>query len=177
MRRTALIASSLALVLTGAGAASASSGTGTVVDTLVATVVGGPLVLAGTGVNVALSTTPGVWSSAAGATVLTVTDGTLTTNGWAVTATYGDPVGTAMPLGAANVQVSAGSVTGAIAGTALSLANNQDLTTPVTVASTGAAGGAGTTLMTASYRVKVPTTATLGQVYGATVTYTVASVR
>jgi hypothetical protein len=177
MRRTALVASTLALVLTGAGAASAgTSGTGTVVDTLVATVVSGPLTLAGAGVNVALAPTPGAWSTSAGATVLTVTDATGTTNGWAVTATYTDPVA-GTPLGADNVKVTANNVSGAILGTALNLATDVPLTSPVTIASTGLAAGTGVTLMTASYKVKVPATAAVGDVFGGTVTYTVASVR
>jgi hypothetical protein len=147
------------------------------VDTLAATVAAGTLTLAGTGVNVALSPSPGVWSSSAGATVLTVSDTTGTTNGWAVTATYGAPAAGVTPLGAANVKVSAGSPTGAILGSALTMATDQPLTSPVTVASTGAGTGAGVTAVTSSYKVLVPATATLGAVYGATVTYTVASVR
>lgn len=179
MRRTPVVAASLALVVAGAGAASAgTSGTGTVSDVLVATVVGGPLTLAGVGANVALAPSPGVWTNSVGATVLTVTDLTGTSNGWAVTATYADPVvqGT-KALGAANVKVSAGSVTGAVLGNALSLATDADLTAPVTIASTGSAAGTGVTAMTASYKVKVPATAAVGDVYGGTVTYTVASVR
>jgi hypothetical protein len=176
MRRSALVATTLAVVLSGAGAASASSGTGTVADNLVATVVPGVLTLAGVGASVALAPTPGVWSASTGATVLTVSDTTGTTNGWAVTATYSDPL-TGTALGAANVAVSAAGVTGTVPGSALSLATDQPLTSPVTVASTGAATGAGVTAMTASYKVKVPATAVVGNVFGGTVTYTVASVR
>lgn len=177
MRRTTVVASTLALVVASAGAASAAAGTGTVVDTLAATVAAGPLTLAGTGASVALAPTPGVWSASAGATVLTVSDTTGTTNGWSVTATYSAPAAGITPLGAANVKVSAGSVTGAILGSALALATDQPLTAPVTVASTGAATGAGVTNMTASYKVLVPASAVAGAVYGGTVTYTVASVR
>jgi hypothetical protein len=176
MRRTTLVATALALVVGGAGAASASSGTGTVADTLVATVVGGPLTIAGVGANVALAPTPGTWTTSAGATVLTVSDLTGTTNGWAVTATYSDPA-TGTPLGASNVKVTANNVTGAILGSALSLASDAPLTSPVTVASTGLAAGTGVTAMTASYKVFVPVTAAVGDVYGGTVTYTVASMR
>src|SRR4051794_8612050 len=176
MRRTALLAATLAVVIGGAGAASAGAGTGSVIDTLVATVAPGTLVIAGTGANVGLAPTPGAWSSAAGATVLTVTDATGSSNGWSVTATYSDPAaGTA--LGASNVRVTAFGVTGAIAGSALSLATDAPLTSPVTIASTGAGTGLGVTAMTASYKVLVPVTAAVGSVYGATVTYTVASVR
>ena len=177
MRRSTLVASTLALVLAGAGAASASSGTGTVVDTLVATVAAGPLTLAGVGANVALAPTPGVWSTTAGATVLTVTDATGTDNGWAVTATYSDPAAGVAPLGASNVKVTANNVSGAVTGASLNLATDSDLTSPVTIASTGTDDGLGVTLMTASYKVKVPVTASVGSVYGGTVTYTVASVR
>lgn len=177
MRRTALAVTALALVISGAGAASAANGTGSVSDTLVATVVGGPLTIAGVGANVALAPTPGAWTNSVGATVLTVTDLTGSTNGWAVTATYADPAAGVTPLGASNVKVTANNVTGAIAGTALSLAADAPLTTPVTIASTGSAGGIGVTAMTASYKVMVPATATAGTVYGGTVTYTVASVR
>lgn len=177
MRRTTLVASTLALVMAGAGAASASSGTGTVVDTLVATVVSGPLTLAGVGANVAVQPTPGVWSSTAGATVLTVTDATGTNNGWAVTATYSAPAAGVTPLGAANVRVTASNPTGDVLASNLTLAVDSDLTNPVTIASTGANGGLGVTLMTASYKVKVPANAAVASVYGGTVTYTVASVR
>lgn len=178
MRRTTVVATTLALVVAGAGAASAATnGSGTVADTLVATVIGGPLTIAGTGVQVALQPTPGAWSPTAGATVLTVSDLTGTSNGWAVTATYTDPAAGTTALGASNVEVTAGSVTGAITGTALTLAVDSPLTAPVTVASTGSATGAGVTAMTASYKVKVPATAAVGSVYGGTVTYTVASVR
>jgi len=177
MRRTAFAATTLAVLVASAGVASAAAGTGTVVDTLAATVVGGPLTLAGVGANVALAPTPGNWTAATGATALTVSDLTLTTNGWAVTATYSDPAVGVTPLGAANVKVSAGTVTGDLLGSALTLASDVPLTSAVTVATTGTGTGAGVTAFKTSYSVKVPTTATLGAVYGGTVTYTVASVR
>jgi len=177
MRRTALAATTLAVLVSGAGVASAAAGTGTVIDTLAATVVAGPLTLAGVGANVALAPTPGNWTVATGATALTVSDLTGTTNGWAVTATYSDPAVGITALGAANVKVSAGSVTGDILGSALTLASDAALSSPVTVATTGTGTGTGVTLFTTSYSVKVPANATLGAVYGGTVTYTVASVR
>jgi hypothetical protein len=177
MRRTTLVAATLALVVGGAGAATASNGTGSVADTLVATVIGGPLTIAGVGANVALAPTPGAWTASTGATVLTVSDLTGTSNGWAVTATYSDPAAGVTPLGAANVKVTAGSVTGAILGSNLSLAADAPLTSPVTIANTGSAAGTGVTAMTASYKVMVPATAAVGDVFGGTVTYTVASMR
>lgn len=179
MRRSKLAAAALAVAVAGvgsAGAASAAAGTGVVVDTLVATVAAGPLTLAGTGASVALSPTPGVFTASTGATVLTVSDLTGTTNGWAITATYSDPVA-GNALGGANVKVSAGSVTGALPSSAVTLANDVALSSPVTVATTGTGTGTGVTAVTSSYKVKVPADAVIGEVYGATVTYTLASVR
>src|SRR5581483_7144782 len=90
-------------------AAFAGSGSGNVTTTVTATATSGALTVAGTGVAVAVSTAPGSFSNSIGATVLSVSDLTGTTNGWAVTATYSDPpVGTG--LGAANVKVSTANV-------------------------------------------------------------------
>ena len=177
MRRTTIIAGALALTLTGGTAANAATaGSGSVTDTIVGTVVPGLLTIAGAGVQVNVNGTPGALTNTVGATVLTVSDLTGGTTGWAVTATYDEPLaGNAIP--AEDVLVSAANVTGAISGTALSLVTDQALTAPVTVASTGEAAGTGVTLMTASYKVRLPATATVGQVFGARVTYTVASVR
>lgn len=179
MRRTAVLAAALALTLAGAGAASAAEGTGTVTDTLVATTATGLLTIAGTGVQVNASPTPGKLSSAVGATAITVSDLTGGTAGWSVTATYADPADTTVtkPLGGANVFVSASNVTGDLTGLNLSPASDKPLSAPVTVASTGAAAGTGITAFTASYKVMVPATARTGDVYGGTVTYTVATVR
>jgi hypothetical protein len=179
MRRTAVLAAAAVLTLTGTGAASAADGTGAVADTLVATTATGLLTIAGTGVQVNASPTPGTLSSAVGATVITVSDLTGGTGGWSVTATYKDPVDTTTtkPLGGANVFVSASGVTGDLAGVNLSPATDKPLSAPVTVASTGAAAGTGVTAFTASYKVTVPSTAKTGEVYGGTVTYTVATVR
>ncbi|MCU1673153.1 MAG: hypothetical protein JWN77_1266 [Frankiales bacterium] len=177
MRRTPLLATTVALVLASAGAASAAGGTGTVTDTLLATVAAGPLTLAGVGASVALSPTPGAWTASTGATALTVSDLTGTTNGWAVTATYTAPAAGITALGADNVKVSVTDVTGALTGAAVSPVTDAPLTTPVTVASTGLAAGTGVTVLTSAYKVRVPASATVGQVYGGTVTYTVASVR
>lgn len=179
MRRAALLTAALALIPAGASAASAADGTGAVTDTLVATTAEGLLTIAGTGVQVNASPTPGRLSSSVGATAITVSDLTGGTAGWSVTATYSDPADTTAtrPLGGANVFVSATSVTGDLAGVNLSPANDKPLSSPVTVASTGAAAGAGVTAFTASYKVMVPPTAKSGEVYGGTVTYTVATVR
>lgn len=137
----------------------------------------GALTLTGTGVSVSLQDPPGVWSSSIGATSLTMSDTTLTTNGWAVTATYGDPVLPTKPLGGINVQVSTGSVAGAVPAANVSTVNDVALTSPVTVLSTGANSGAGVTTAVASLKVRIPQTAQAGDVYGCVVTYTIASVR
>lgn len=177
MRRTTIIAGAVALTLTGGTAANAATaGDGSVTDTIVGTVVPGLLTIAGTGVQVNVNGTPGALTSTVGATVLTVSDLTGGTAGWAVTATYGAPLaGEAIP--AADVLVSASDVSGDLLGTELSLATDAALTSPVTIASTGLAAGTGVTLMTASYKVRLPVTAAVGDVFGARVTYTVASVR
>jgi hypothetical protein len=179
MRRTTVIAAALTLSLTGASAASAADGTGSVADSLVATTAEGLLTIAGTGVQVNASPTPGTLSSAVGATVVTVSDLTGGTAGWSVTATYADPADTTLtkPLGGGNVYVSALNVTGDLADLDLKPAKDQPLSSPVKVASTGEAAGTGVTAFTASYRVMVPATAKTGEVYGGTVTYTVATVR
>ena len=177
MRRTTVIAGALALTLTGGTAANAATaGSGSVTDTIVGTVVPGLLTIAGAGVQVNVNGTPGALTDTVGATVLTVSDLTGGDTGWAVTATYSDPVA-GEAIGADNVLVSAADVSGAIVGSALSLASDAALTSPVTIASTGAAAGTGVTLMTASYKVRLPATAAVGDVFGARVTYTVASVR
>ena len=176
MRRTPVIAAALALSLAGAGTASAADGTGSVSDTLAATTTAGLLTIAGTGANVALSGAPGSWTDAAGATVVTVSDLTGGTAGWAVTATYTAPtVGTS--IGGANVKVSATDVTGDLTSTAISPVTDAALGSPVKVASTGEAAGSGVTAFTAKYKVKLPATAKVGDVFGGTVTYTVATVR
>src|SRR3954469_3451947 len=137
----------------------------------------GALTLSGTGVSVSLNNQPGVWSQSIGATTLTMTDTTLTTNGWAVTATYADPVLPTRPLGGVNVRVSSGSVAGAVPAANVSTVNDASLATPVTVLSTGANSGAGVTTALATLKVRIPQTAQTGEVYGCVVTYTIASVR
>lgn len=176
MRRTTVIAAALALSVTGAGAASAADGTGSVTDSLAGTVVSGLLTVAGTGASVALSGTPGAWTDAVGATVITVSDLTGTDAGWSVTATYAAPA-VGAGIGGENVKVSATSVTGDLTSTAINPATDAALSTPVTVASTGAAAGTGVTAFIAKYKVRLPATASVGDVFGGTVTYTVASVR
>ena len=161
-------------------AAFAGSGSGSVTTTVTATAATGALTIAGTGVSASVSTAPGTFSSSIGATALTMSDTTGTTNGWAVTATYSDPaVGTG--LGAANVAVSTSNVVpdalGGVLATNVTTVTDQVLTTPVTVLTTGSNSGAGVTTATASVKVRVPQTAQLGATYGGVVTYTIASVR
>ncbi len=160
----------------------AAAGTGTVVDTLTATVVAGGLTIAGAGAAVALNPSPGSWSTPAGTTLLTMTDTTGSTAGWTVTAAYA-AVGGVTDLGGANVQVSVTDVVPDVALAPLLTVNGLSpvtaaaLTGPVAVMSSGTATGAGISTARVGYRVKVPTTAAVGAVYGGTVTYTIASVR
>lgn len=161
-------------------AAFAGSGTGTVTTTVTATATTGALTIGGAGVAVSVSTAPGSFSNSIGATLLSVSDLTGTTNGWAVTATYSDPVaGTG--LGAANVEVSTANVVpdtlGGVLASNVTTVTDQVLSTPVTVLTTGSNSGAGVTAATATVKVRVPQTAQTGNVYGGVVTYTVASVR
>ena len=179
---TALLGLTVLGASTAAYAEPGAAGTGTVVDTLTTTVLPGGLTLAGAGANVALSTTPGSFSPAAGATLLTMTDTTGTTNGWTVTATYSAPaLGAA--LGGSNVKVSTGLtapdpiIAPTLGAAGLSPANEADLSSPVAVASTGSKAGTGVSTAVMSYQVRVPAAAQVGEVYGATVTYTIASIR
>ena len=158
-----------------------SPGTGTVTTVVAATTIPGALTLTGTGVSVTPSQAPGAFGSSIGATALTVTDLTGTTNGWAVTATYADPSAALQaagqkPLGAANVEVSSSGISGDAAA-AVQPVTDAPLSTPVTVLTTATSSGAGVTVGTTSLKVRIPTTAQVGEVYGGTVTYTVASVR
>jgi hypothetical protein len=137
----------------------------------------GALTLTGTGTSVALNSPPGVWSGSIGVTTLTMSDTTLTSNGWAVTATYADPVLPTKALGGLNVQVSTGTVTGAVPAANVSTVTDAALGSPVTVLSTGGNSGGGVTTAVASLKVRIPQTAQVGQVYGCAVTYTIASVR
>jgi hypothetical protein len=141
---------------------------------------GGSLTLSGTGASVSVSQTPGHFGASLGATVLTIADLTGTTNGWAVTATYSPPAaGTA--LGGANVEVSSSGVTpnplGGVSAANVTTVTDQPLSGPVTVLTTTTNSGAGTTTATVSVKVRVPQTAVAGTSYGATISYTVASVR
>jgi hypothetical protein len=180
--RTRLVAagvSGVALACTPL-AAFAGSGTGTVTTTVAATATSGALTVAGAGAAVAVSQAPGTFGTTLGATVLTVSDLTGTTNGWEVTATYSDPV-TGTGLGGANVEVTSSNVVpdalGGVLANKVTLVTDQPLTTPVTVLTTGLNSGAGVTAATTALKVRVPQTAQTGQVFGGTVTYTVASVR
>lgn len=182
-RRRIALAALVGLTTLGAStSAYAAAGTGSVTDVLTATVIPGGLTIAGAGANVALTSTPGSFSSAAGATLLTMTDTTGSSNGWVVTAAYSAPaVGAA--LGGANVKVSAGLVSPdpvlapTLGALGLSPAADQDLSSPVAVLTTGEKAGTGVSTAVMSYKVRVPAAAQVGQVYGATVTYTIASVR
>lgn len=177
MRRSHVVtAAALALTLTGGAAHAVTGGTGGVTDTVVGTVAPGLLTIAGAGASVNLSSTPGQWSTAAGVAAITVSDLTGGDAGWAVTATYSDPA-TGTGVGGSNVKVSATSVTSDLTGVQLSPVTDAVLTTPVTVMSTGAAAGTGVTAFVAQYKVRLPATATVGDVFGATVSYTVATVR
>ena len=142
---------------------------------------GGALTLGGVGAAVNLSQIPGSWSNSLGATTLTMTDTTGTANGWAVTATYSDPLSPTLPLTGRNVEVSTGSVTpdvlGGVSAASVTTVTDAGLSSPVTVLSTGSNSGSGVTTAVASLKVRIPQTAQLGQVYGCVVTYTIASVR
>jgi hypothetical protein len=170
-RRTAAVALLAVTPLALPAVASAQ-----VVDSLVATTVPGLLTMAGVGANVALAPKPGEWTASTGATAITVSDLTGGDTGWRVTATYTDPVA-GNPLGAANVQVSSAHTSGPIAGNKLNLVTDAPLTTPVVVARPQVGSGPGVTVLTSSYKVKVPETAQAGAVYGGTVTYTLQSGR
>jgi hypothetical protein len=161
-------------------AAFAGAGTGSVTTVVTATTVPGALTIAGAGVNIGVSQAPGSWGAATGLNTLTVADTTGTTNGWAVTATYSDPVaGTG--LGGANVAVTSANVLpsalGGVLASNVSTVSDVPLTTPVTVLTTGAASGAGVTAADTTLKVRLPQTAQVGDVFGGVVTYTVASVR
>ena len=168
--------------------AAPTAGTGSVTDTLVATVRPGGLTTAGAGATVALNAVPGTFTDAAGATLLTVTDTTGSSNGWTVTATYAAPNAAAIAagtvdLGGANVKVTTSDVVAdpflasLLPASGLSPVTDALLTSPVAVLTTGTSTGLGVSTAKVGYKVKVPSTATAGAVYGGTVTYTVASVR
>ena len=181
MRRSLALVTVAALAATVAGGTAASA---QVAVPVVTTVLPGLLTLAGAGAAVSVAAAPGDISESVGATVLTVSDLRGSTAGWAVTATYSNPTPAALAaspvnkaLGASNVLVSSSSPTGALGSANLSLVTDQALTIPVTVATTGLAGGAGVTALTTSFKTRVPETAQTVDVYLGTVTYTVASVR
>lgn len=178
VKRTVLVPVAALAVVALAGTASAQTlGVETVVT---GTTTAGTLAIAGVGATAALSGTPGAFASGAGTTALTVTDATGSARGWAVTATYSAVSGTT-DVGGANVLVSTSGVTadalGGLDASKVTVATDAPLTTPVTVASTGSNAGSGITTMTSSYKVRIPVTAQVGDVFGGKVTYTVASVR
>jgi hypothetical protein len=161
-------------------AAFAGSGSGSVTTVVAATTVPGALTIAGAGATVSVNQTPGSYGTSLGATALTMSDLTGSTNGWNVTATYSDPA-TGLALGGSNVEVSTSNVVpdalGGVLASNVTTVTDQALGTPVTVLSTGANSGSGVTAATASVKVRVPATAQVGSVYGGVVTYTIASVR
>lgn len=187
MRRALLLATTATVVvLAGTGSAYADG-----TDIVVATASVGTLTLAGGSASVPLPTASlpvGATSTAIPGSLMTVADlrGEVTPSGWNVTATYAAPpaslslggtLTTINPLGGANVYVSAAST---LAGTGVNptyLSTYTPLSSPVVVASapSGSGGAGGTSTFTPSYKVSIPTTATVGQTFGATVTYTIAS--
>lgn len=144
---------------------------------LTGTAVAGTLTISGAGTATG-NVTPGVWSALSGATVLTVADLRGTTAGWHVTAQYQAPaVNAGIALGGANIRVS----TGNPAGDALSNVrtfSGVTLASPATVLNSYGSGstplsGAGISTADASFEVKTPSTAQLGDVYAGTVVFTV----
>ena len=175
-RSLTLTAAVLALGAATATAASAdvtSEVTGT-------TLAGGTLTIAGTGVSLALSGTPGSIVNGVSATALSVSDLRGTTAGWQVTATYAAPT-VGISIGGGNVLVSAGNVVadplGGVDASKVAVATDEPLTGAVTVASTTVNDGSGLTTMTSGLKVRIPVTAKVGDVYGGKVVYTVSSVR
>lgn len=173
----------LALATTGltAGAASADV-VGTVTNTVVP---GGALTVTGTAVSAGATGTPGAFGAAPTVSALSVSDLTGTSNGWRVVATYSAPAtnallggATVQDVGGANVEVSTSYVSGAVATGDITRVTDQPLTSPLTVASTNAGkAGSGVTALTAAYKVRLPETSKIGEVFGGTVTYTVLSAR
>jgi len=183
--RTAATVTLAAVCAIGAAApqsAHAVDGTGSVTDTLVATVLAGGLTIAGAGANLAFNAVPGTFTTATGATLLTMTDTTGSGNGWTVTATYANPA-SGNALGGANVKVTTSNpvpdtaLTPLLGLGGLNPVTDQLLSSPVAVLTTAEATGLGISTATVGYKVRVPITATAGAVYGGTVTYTIASVR
>lgn len=170
-RRTTVLALVAALPLGVPAVASAQ-----VVDNLVATTAPGLLTMAGVGASVALSPTPGQWTPSTGATAVTVSDLTGSDTGWRLTASYTAPAA-GNALGGSNVQVSSAYTSGPITGGSLNLVADAPLSTPVVVAKPASGSGSGVTALTTSYKVRVPETAQVGEVYGGTVTYTIQSGR
>lgn len=186
--RTALALTSVVLMAT-AGAAAAAPGTpgiGTAVDVVGAVAVAGPLTIAGAGLTVGTSVNqqPGTFGSALTGGVLAVSDLRASNAGWYVTATYSAPPAllSAVDLGGSNVKVTTSNVVpdatlGGVLASNVTLASDQDLSSAVTVATTGANAGSGLTAISTGYKVRIPATASATGVYAGTVTYTVASVR
>ena len=171
-RRLAAAVATAALVAVPAVSAQADA-----TSVLTATPIAGTLTLTGAGTATG-NVTPGVWSALSGVTLLTVADLRGTTAGWHVTAQYQAPaVNAGTALGGANIRVT----TGNPAGDALSNVHTFSavtLSTPATVLNSYGSGntplsGAGISTADASFEVKTPSTAQLGDVYAGTVVFTV----
>jgi hypothetical protein len=172
-RRLAAAAMAAAAIAVPAATAHAD---GTAV--LTATTVAGTLSVTGVGTATG-NATPGGWSSLTGATALVVSDLRASTAGWHVTAQFSAPVAPTVSLGGANVRVTTGNAAGDALNNVTTF-SNVTLGSPATVLNTYGGGGsalngAGITTADASYAVQLPTTATLGTVYGGTITYTVST--
>lgn len=180
MRRRSVLALAASLLLASAGAASASTSTDTVLTTATAsglTITGG--VVPTTSVNLAIGAVGEVPGS-----IMTVSDLRGAALGWDVTAKYVAPPATALtdqtvkPLGASAVKVkTAASGVSTSTGGTLSYAPSYvqlDATNPVKVAGATATASGGVTAFTTTYQVTMPTNAAVGDLYGASVSYTVA---
>ncbi|MCA1823138.1 MAG: hypothetical protein ABR520_02215 [Mycobacteriales bacterium] len=160
-----------------AAATPGAAGTGSAIDTLIVSPLAGVLAIAGGGVSLTPAAVPGSFTSSLTGGTITVSDLRLNTLGWYVTATYSaNTTGGATALGGNNVEVSASSITGDAASGATGV-SDQALTSPATVMTTGANTGAGVTAASTAYKVRIPTSAGPTNTYGATITYTVASMR
>ena len=183
MRRRPVLALTAVLLFASAGAASAAD------DTVLSTSTAGTLSMTGGTIpTTSLSTAIGATTETVGS-VMTIADLRGQALGWNVTAKYIAPPAnvildgattatsiTALPASAVKVKVP--SATAATTTTSGAISYNGtfqtlDATNAVTVAAATAATSGGTTTFTPSYSVTLPTNATLGTLYGATISYTV----
>ncbi len=184
MRRPGILLLAAGLVIASAGAASAEGETST--DTVLTTATQGALTITGgvvptASVSAAIGATTGVTGS-----IMTVSDLRGEALGWDVTAKYVDPPATALlnsvstavtPLGASAVKVKTTAAATTTLTGALDYADEDfvalSASTGVNVANATAATSGGVTTFNTHYQVSVPSNATLGTVYGASVSYTV----